>query len=130
MQFVGGTVRLRAALIILAAGASLLVLLDLQFRSDSTLRRLTSTAGQQKPWETDAAKDSQTDEDLAVTQGTGSWTNLTTALEELMPNPEIKWKGDGWKAATQQAIRKLLLCLAEYGDECQQRPEGKVVIVE
>lgn len=130
MQFVGGTVRLRAALIILAAGASLLVLLDLQFRSDSTLRRLTSTAGQQKTWETDAAKDSQTDEDLAVTQGTGSWTNLTTALEELMPDPEIKWKGDGWKAATQQAIRKLLRCLAEYGDECKQRPEGKVVIVE
>lgn len=124
-------IRLQSSLIILAIGASLLILLDLQFSNNSTLWRLSGASDEQTQSRGGPIHESQPDEGPAVTQDpAGSWTNLTTALEELLPDPEINRKGDGWKPATQKAIKKLLHCLARYGDKCGERPEGKVVIVE
>ncbi|KAG9009926.1 hypothetical protein FRB90_008066 [Tulasnella sp. 427] len=85
-------IRPRVALVIFAVGASLLVLLDLQFRSESTLRRL---AEKQIGWSSGQVDRSPTEESLTtVTQEAKSWTNLTTALDELMPDPAVTWKGD------------------------------------
>lgn len=124
-------IRLPFSLKILAIGAFLLILLDIRFSNNPTLWRLPDTSDEQTQSRGGPIHESQPDKGPAMTQDlVGSWTNLTTALEELLPDPEINRKGDGWKPATQKAIKKLLHCLALYGDKCRERPEGKVVIVE
>lgn len=53
--------------------------------------------------------------------------NLTGILEQLLPDPVVP-KGRLFRVLTQQTIKRLIQCVAE-DPKCEDRPEGKVVIV-